>query len=95
MAENPFLTEFNTSLTRIQELVRERQANNNQLLTLITDNITAIDEKVAERLEKLQEEFPNHEYTEQEKATIYENVQNEPANVGKIFQENRSELVIS
>ena len=36
-----------------------------------------IDEKVAERLEKLQQEFPNHEYTEQEKSTIYENVQNE------------------
>ena len=36
-----------------------------------------IDERVAERLEKLQEEFPNHEYTEQEKATIYEDVQAE------------------
>jgi len=36
-----------------------------------------IDERVAERLEKLQEEFPNHEYTEQEKATIYEDVQSE------------------
>jgi hypothetical protein len=36
-----------------------------------------IDEKVAERLQKLQEEFPNHEYTEQEKSTIYEDVQNE------------------
>ena len=36
-----------------------------------------IDEKVAERLQKLQEEFPNHEYTEQEKLTIYDNVQNE------------------
>ena len=46
MAENPFLTEFNTSLTRIQRLVQERQANNNQLMTLITDNITAIDAKV-------------------------------------------------
>jgi hypothetical protein len=36
-----------------------------------------IDERVAERLAKLQEEFPNHEYTEQEKATIYEDVQAE------------------
>jgi len=36
-----------------------------------------IDEKVAERLKNLQEEFPNHEYSEQEKATIYEDVQNE------------------
>jgi hypothetical protein len=36
-----------------------------------------IDEKVDERLRKLQEEFPNHEYTEQEKATIYEDVQRE------------------
>lgn len=46
MAEKPFLTEFNTSLTRIQQLVQERQANNSQLMTLITDNITAIDAKV-------------------------------------------------
>ena len=36
-----------------------------------------IDERVDERLRKLQEEFPNHEYTEQEKATIYEDVQRE------------------
>ena len=36
-----------------------------------------IDERVAERLQNLQEEFPNHEYSEQEKSTIYENVQNE------------------
>jgi hypothetical protein len=36
-----------------------------------------IDERVAERLNNLQQEFPNHEYTEQEKSTIYENVQDE------------------
>ena len=48
MAEPIFITEFNTSLGRIQQLVQERQANNNQLMTLITDNITAIDAKVAE-----------------------------------------------
>jgi hypothetical protein len=36
-----------------------------------------IDEKVAERIKKLQEEFPNHEYTEQEKTTVYEDVQEE------------------
>lgn len=48
MAEKPFLTEFNTSLARIQQLVQERQANNNQLLTSISDNITAIDAKVGQ-----------------------------------------------
>jgi hypothetical protein len=42
-----------------------------------TDATRDIDEKVDERLRKLQEEFPNHEYTEQEKATIYEDVQRE------------------
>jgi len=39
--------------------------------------IEGIDERVAERLKNLQEEFPNHEYTEQEKTTIYEDMQNE------------------
>jgi chromosome segregation ATPase len=48
MAEKIFLTEFTTSLSRIEQLVQERQSNNNQLMTLITDNITAIDAKVAE-----------------------------------------------
>lgn len=36
-----------------------------------------IDASVEERLASLQEEFPNHVYTEQEKLTIYDNVQNE------------------
>jgi hypothetical protein len=36
-----------------------------------------IDERVAERLSNLQEEFPKHEYTEQEKSTIYDDVQTE------------------
>lgn len=36
-----------------------------------------IDGRVSARLERLQEEFPNHEYTEQEKSTIYEDVQAE------------------
>ena len=44
---------------------------------LYKEAIEGIDERVAERLAKLQEEFPNHEYTEQEKSTIYENVQEE------------------
>lgn len=39
--------------------------------------IDGIDERVQERLNALQEEFPNHEYTEQEKSTIYEDVQSE------------------
>jgi hypothetical protein len=44
---------------------------------LYNDATSGIDARVEERLESLQEEFPNHEYTEQEKSTIYENVQNE------------------
>jgi len=44
---------------------------------LYADATQGIDSKVQERLESLQREFPNHEYTEQEKATIYENVQRE------------------
>jgi hypothetical protein len=44
---------------------------------LYADATQDIDGKVAERLASLQAEFPNHEYTEQEKSTIYENVQNE------------------
>ena len=49
-------------------------SNDSGLYSQATDGI---DERVAERLQNLQEEFPNHEYSEQEKATIYENVQNE------------------
>jgi len=48
--------------------------NDSEEYALATEGI---DERVAERLAKLQEEFPNHEYTEQEKATIYEDVQAE------------------
>ena len=36
-----------------------------------------IDARVAERIANLQAEFPNHEYTEQEKSTIFDDVQNE------------------
>lgn len=44
---------------------------------LYRDATAGIDASVEERLASLQEEFPNHEYTEQEKSTIYEDVQNE------------------
>jgi chromosome segregation ATPase len=44
--EKPFLTEFNTSIRRISELVQERQENGNRLIGVITENINAIDEKV-------------------------------------------------
>jgi len=44
---------------------------------LYRDAISGIDQLVEYRLNNLQEEFPNHEYTEQEKATIYEDIQNE------------------
>ena len=48
--------------------------NNQEFYNAATEGI---DERVAERLSNLQQEFPNHEYTEQEKSTIYENVQTE------------------
>ena len=44
---------------------------------LYLDATSGIDSLVAYRLSNLQEEFPNHEYTEQEKTTIYEDVQRE------------------
>ena len=44
---------------------------------LYTEAIEGIDGLVSARLQRLQEEFPNHEYTEQEKSTIYEDVQSE------------------
>ena len=44
---------------------------------LYTDATKNIDKEVAQRLASLQEEFKNHEYTEQEKNTIRENVQDE------------------
>jgi GNAT superfamily N-acetyltransferase len=44
---------------------------------LYNDATAGIDTIVEMRLANLQEEFPNHVYTEQEKSTIYENVQNE------------------
>ena len=44
---------------------------------LYADATSGIDDIVLERLESLQAEFPNHEYTEQEKATIFEDVQRE------------------
>jgi GNAT superfamily N-acetyltransferase len=44
---------------------------------LYKEAIDGIEERVAEKLARLQEEFPNHEYTEQEKSTIYEDVQAE------------------
>ncbi len=42
---------------------------------LYNDATAGIDSIVEMRLASLQAEFPNHEYTEQEKATIYENAQ--------------------
>jgi hypothetical protein len=42
---------------------------------LYRDATAGIDSIVAMRLASLQAEFPNHEYTEQEKATIYEDAQ--------------------
>ena len=47
MAEKEFITQFNASIGRIQQLVQDRQSNNNQLIALITQNISTIDNQVA------------------------------------------------
>lgn len=74
----PSIDELNTLLKGKKEYTDEDKTlvveNDSDLYADATDNIDAI---VNERLASLQAEFPNHVYTEQEKATIYENVQNE------------------
>jgi len=74
----PSIDELNTLLKGKKEYTDEDKTlvveNDSDLYA---DATSGIDELVAYRLKNLQEEFPNHEYTEQEKATIYENVQNE------------------
>jgi len=57
---------------------------------LYRDAISGIDQLVEYRLNNLQEEFPNHEYTEQEKATIYEDIQNEMIDT---YVESQNELL--
>ena len=61
--------------------------NTRPLYEAITEGI---DEQVEERLAALQEEFPNHEYTEQEKNEIYERVQNEL--IDNYIENNRDDL---
>jgi GNAT superfamily N-acetyltransferase len=73
------------SLDDLDNVIKDKKEYTDEDKTLVVENDSDlyadatqdIDEKVAERLAKLQEEFPNHEYTEQEKATIYEDVQRE------------------
>jgi DNA repair exonuclease SbcCD ATPase subunit len=48
MAEKEFITQFNASLGKIQQLVQDRQTNSNQLIALITQNISTIDGQIAE-----------------------------------------------
>lgn len=67
--------------------------------SLYSNAVEGIDERVAERLSNLQQEFPNHEYTEQEKSTIYENVQTEMideyvanADLAGLWQEAQGDL---
>ena len=57
---------------------------------LYRDATAGIDASVEERLASLQEEFPNHEYTEQEKNEIYENVQDEL--IGNFVESQRDDL---
>jgi len=59
-----------------------------------------IDERVQERLDALQQEFPNHEYSEQEKMTIHEDIQTEmidefiesdDGSIAQLWQEQQGE----
>jgi hypothetical protein len=74
----PSIDELNTLLKGNKEYTDEDKTlvveNDSDLYS---DATSGIDQLVEYRLKNLQEEFPNHVYTEQEKATIYENVQNE------------------
>ena len=74
----PSIDELNTLLKGNKEYTDEDKTlvveNDSDLYS---DATSGIDQLVEYRLKNLQEEFPNHIYTEQEKATIYENVQNE------------------
>jgi hypothetical protein len=73
------------SLSDIKSIIANDKVYSPEELTMYVENesdlyleaINGIDGRVALRLEALQQEFPNHEYTEQEKSSIYENVQNE------------------
>ena len=42
------LNDFDVSIGKIQQLVKERETNNNSLMKTISDNISAIDEKINE-----------------------------------------------
>jgi hypothetical protein len=68
--ENALLDAEQPDMSDLEMMV----SNDSGLYSQATDGI---DERAAERLQNLQEEFPNREYSEQEKATIYEDVQNE------------------
>ena len=52
-----------------------------------------IDARVEERLARLQAEFPLHEYTEQEKATIYEDVQRDM--IDRFVQEDDGTIAVA
>ena len=67
--------------------IRTYVENNGDLYDAITEDI---DYRVEERLAALQAEFPNHEYSEQEKATIYENVQRDL--IDAYIEDNRDDL---
>jgi len=68
----------------ILQAIKPKTYNDNQLSEFVeqdgdlyADATQGIDGKVAESLASLQAEFPNHEYTEQEKNDIFERVQSE------------------
>jgi GNAT superfamily N-acetyltransferase len=90
-SKGPSVDDLNNALDAKTEIDRsqiEMLVNNER--SLYEEATQDIDERVAERLARLQEEFPNHEYTEQEKSTIYEDVQNEM--IESYIDENMSNL---
>jgi len=74
----PSIDDLNNVMSEPREIdtdeIKSLIENDSDLYSQATEDI---DSRVAERLAALQAEFPNHEYSEQEKATIYEDVQRE------------------
>lgn len=75
----------------------KREVDDDEIKTLVENDSDLyfqatedIDARVEEALARLQGEFPNHEYTEQEKIAIYENVQRDM--IDSYISDNRDDL---
>jgi len=80
---NSSLTSSNAGIDDLRLIVE----NDRGMYEAATEDI---DFRVEERLARLQAEFPLHEYTEQEKATIYEDIQREM--IDAYIDENSDDL---